>query len=42
MVERRKDIKGRNLKDGEDMMPDGRYRYRYIDYFLTFRFYNIL
>ena len=31
MAERRKDIKGRNLKDGEDMMPDGRYRSRYID-----------
>ena len=31
MVEKRKDIKGRNLKDGGDMMPDGRYRYRYID-----------
>lgn len=31
MAEKRKDIKGRNLKDGEDMMPDGRYRYRYID-----------
>ena len=31
MAERRKDSKGRNLKDGEDQMPDGRYRYRYID-----------
>lgn len=31
MAEKRKDIRGRNLKDGEDVMPDGRYRYRYID-----------
>lgn len=31
MAERRKDVKGRNLKDGEDQMPDGRYRFRYID-----------
>jgi len=31
MAERRKDAKGRNLKDGENQMPDGRYRFRYID-----------
>lgn len=31
MAERRKDVKGRNLKDGENQMPDGRYRFRYID-----------
>ena len=31
MAEKRKDVRGRNLKDGEDMMPGGRYRYRYID-----------
>lgn len=31
MAERRKDVKGRNLRDGEDQMPDGRYRFRYID-----------
>ena len=31
MAERRKDSRGRNLRDGEDQMPDGRYRYRYID-----------
>lgn len=31
MAERRKDGKGRNLRDGEDQMPDGRYRFRYID-----------
>lgn len=31
MAERRKDNKGRNLRDGEDQMPDGRYRFRYID-----------
>lgn len=31
MAEKRKDAKGRNLRDGEDQMPDGRYRYRYID-----------
>lgn len=31
MAERRKDTKGRNLRDGEDQMPDGRYRYRYND-----------
>ena len=26
-----KDTKGRNLRDNEDQMPDGRYRYRYTD-----------
>lgn len=31
MPGKRKDIKGRNLKDGEDQRPDGRYRFRYID-----------
>jgi Site-specific recombinase XerD len=31
MAEKRKDSKGRNLKDGENQMPDGRYRYRYND-----------
>lgn len=31
MAEKRKDIRGRNLRDGEDQMPDGRYRYRYND-----------
>lgn len=31
MAERRKDVKERNLRDGEDQMPDGRYRFRYID-----------
>lgn len=31
MAEKRKDGRGRNLKDGEDQMPDGRYRYRYKD-----------
>lgn len=31
MAEKRKDNKGRNLRDGEDQMPDGRYRYRYVD-----------
>lgn len=31
MTERRKDVKGRNLRDGEDQRPDGRYRFRYID-----------
>jgi len=29
MAEKRKDSKGRNLRDGEDQMPDGRYRFRY-------------
>ena len=31
MSERRKDTKGRNLRDGETVMPDGRYRFRYTD-----------
>jgi len=31
MAEKRKDPKGRNLKDGENLMPDGRYRFRYTD-----------
>lgn len=31
MADRRKDSKGRNLKDGEDQLKNGRYRYRYID-----------
>lgn len=31
MAEKRKDPKGRNLKDNESVMPDGRYRYRYTD-----------
>ena len=31
MAEKRKDNRGRNLRDGEDQMPDGRYRYRYTD-----------
>lgn len=31
MAEKRKDNKGRNLKDGEDQLPDGRYRFRYCD-----------
>lgn len=31
MAEKRKDTKGRNLKDCESQMPDGRYRYRYTD-----------
>ena len=31
MAEKRKDPKGRNLKDNESIMPDGRYRYRYTD-----------
>ena len=31
MADKRKDTKGRNLKDCEDQMPDGRYRYRYTD-----------
>lgn len=31
MAEKRKDTKGRNLRDGEDQMPDGRYRFRYQD-----------
>ncbi len=31
MTERRKDSKGRILRDGENVMPDGRYRYQYMD-----------
>lgn len=31
MAEKRKDSKGRNLKDNESQMPDGRYRFRYTD-----------
>lgn len=31
MAERRKDSRGRNLRDGEDQMTDGRYRFRYYD-----------
>ena len=31
MAERRKDTRGRNLRDGEDQMSDGRYRFRYYD-----------
>lgn len=31
MAEKRKDSKGRNLRDGENQMPDGRYRFRYTD-----------
>lgn len=31
MAEKRKDSKGRNLRDNESQMPDGRYRYRYTD-----------
>lgn len=31
MADKRKDSKGRNLKDNESVMPDGRYRYRYTD-----------
>ena len=30
-MEQKKDIKGRNLKQGEDQLKDGRYRYRYTD-----------
>ena len=30
MAEKRKDSKGRILKDGESIMPDGRYRYQYV------------
>lgn len=33
MAEKRKDSKGRILKDGESIMPDGRYRYQYVDAF---------
>lgn len=31
MADKRKDFKGRNLRDGEDQMKDGRYRFRYYD-----------
>ena len=31
MAEKRKDIKGRILRDGENVMPDGRYRYQFTD-----------
>ena len=31
MAEKRKDTKGRILKDGESQLKDGRYMYRYID-----------
>ncbi len=31
MAEKRKDSKGRILKDGENQMKDGRYRYQYMD-----------
>ncbi len=31
MADRRKDSRGRNLKDGEDQLKNGRYRYRYLD-----------
>lgn len=31
MTGNRKDKKGRNLRNGENQMPDGRYRFRYID-----------
>lgn len=31
MSEKRKDPKGRNLRNNESIMPDGRYRFRYID-----------
>ena len=30
-MEQKKDIKGRNLKQGENQLKDGRYRYRYTD-----------
>ena len=30
-MEQKKDFKGRNLKQGEDQLKDGRYRYRYTD-----------
>lgn len=33
MAEKRKDSKGRILRSGEDVMPDGRYRYQYMDSF---------
>lgn len=28
-MKKRKDLRGRNLRDGEDQMPDGRFRFRY-------------
>ena len=31
MAEKRKDSKGRILRDGENVMPDGRYRYQFTD-----------
>lgn len=31
MADKRKDKKGRNLKNGESIMPDGRYRFQYTD-----------
>lgn len=31
MAIKRTDLKGRNLKDNEDQLPDGRYRFRYTD-----------
>ena len=31
VAEKRKDSKGRILRDGENVMPDGRYRYQYTD-----------
>lgn len=31
MAEKRKDSRGRILRDGENVMPDGRYRYQYTD-----------
>lgn len=30
-MNQKKDVKGRNLKQGEDQLKDGRYRYRYTD-----------
>ena len=30
-MEQKKDLKGRNLKQGESQLKDGRYRYRYTD-----------
>ena len=30
-MENKKDSKGRNLKQNEDQLKDGRYRYRYTD-----------
>lgn len=31
MAEKRKDSRGRILRDGENQMKDGRYRYQYMD-----------